>query len=39
MSLISSYLIKKKDAKLLLHCYKIFQILTFSICTYSVEDR
>ena len=39
MSLISSYLILKKDAKLLLHCYKTFQILTFSICTYSIEDR
>ena len=36
MSLISSYLILKKDAKLLLHCYKTFQILTFSICTYSI---
>ena len=39
MSLISSYLILKKDAKLLLHCYKTFQILTFSICTHSIEDR
>ena len=38
MSPISLYLIKT-DVKLLLHCYKTFQMLTFNICTYSIEDR